>query len=97
MSAGAAAADFDLERVAAAPNSASVAISGGMVAEKKSVCRFSGQLADDAPHVGEEAHVQHAVHFVEDEDFDVVEIDGALLHEIEQAARGGDDDIHAVF
>ena len=43
-------------------------ISGGKVAEKRSVCRFGGQQRDDAAHVVDEAHVEHAVGLVEDED-----------------------------
>ncbi len=35
----------------------------------------------------DETHVQHAVGFVEDEDFDLIERHGALVDEIEQTAR----------
>ena len=35
-----------------------------MVAEKSRVWRFAGSLRDDALHVGQEAHVEHAVGFV---------------------------------
>jgi len=52
-------------------------------------------LVDDAAHVGQEAHVEHAVHLVENEDVDLIELDVALLHEVEQAARRGADDVHA--
>jgi hypothetical protein len=44
-------------------------ISGGKVAENSSVCA-ARQSAEDALHVGQEAHVEHAVGFVEDEDLD---------------------------
>ena len=46
---------------------------------------------------GKEAHVEHAIRFVEDEKFDVVELAVALLHVIEQTAGRGDEDIHAVL
>ena len=71
---------------------ASSAISFGMVAENISVCRL-GELRDDLPDVVDEAHVEHAVGFVEHQHFDAVQAQGVLLHEIEQAAGGGDQDI----
>ncbi len=47
------------------------------------------QLGDHSLDVVDEAHVEHAVGLVEDEDRDAVEADMALLHEVEQAARPG--------
>ena len=72
---------------------ASVSTAGGIVAEKRSVCRSLGQGRDDAPDVVDEAHVEHAVGLVEDEVRDAVEAHEPLLHEIEQAARRGDEDV----
>ena len=43
-----------------------------MVAEKNSVWRSLRQHRDDLADVVDEAHVEHAVGFVEDEDFDLV-------------------------
>ncbi len=48
----------------------SAAIGGGIVAEKKSVCRLRRQVAQHAADVGQEAHVEHPVGFVEHEVFD---------------------------
>ncbi len=62
------------------------AISRGMVAEKNSVWRLAGSFVDDLADVVDEAHVEHAVGFVEHEDLDAVEVQGALLHEVEQAS-----------
>ena len=56
------------------------AISRGMVAEKNSVWRLLGSLVDDPADVVDEAHVEHAVGFVEHEDFDAIEMNGAALH-----------------
>jgi hypothetical protein len=50
---------------------------------------------DDAFHVGQEAHVEHPVHFVEHEDGEGVEAQFAGVEKIHQAADGGDDDVHA--
>jgi hypothetical protein len=41
----------------------------GMVAEKKSVCRSAGGASGRAD-VGQEAHVEHPVGLVEDEDLE---------------------------
>ncbi len=63
---------------------ASSVISRGMVAEKNRVWRLAGSLRDDAPDVVDEAHVEHAVGFVEHEDLDAVELHGAVRHQVEQ-------------
>ena len=47
------------------------------------------------PDVADEAHVEHAVGLVEDEDLDRREVDGALAEVVEQAAGRGDDDVDA--
>ena len=72
------------------------AISRGMVAEKNSVWRLARQLGHDPADVVDEAHVEHAVGFVEHEDFDAIEADGAALHEVEQASGRRHQDVDAV-
>ena len=57
------------------------------------LCR---QLGDDFADVVDEAHVEHAVGFVEHEKLDVAETQRIALHEIEQPARRGDQDVDAV-
>ena len=52
---------------------------------------------DDLPHVADEAHVEHAVGLVEDEDRDLVEIHMALGVEVEETARRGDQDVDALL
>jgi len=44
----------------------------------------------------DEAHVEHAVAFVEDEDFDLMSVTAALVHQIEQAARSRDENFDAM-
>ena len=53
------------------------------------------QLGDDFADVVDETHVEHAVGFVEHEAFDAVEPKRIALHEIEQPARRGDENIDA--
>ena len=65
-----------------------------MVAEKKRFCRWPARRRD-ALDVRPEAHVEHAVGLVEDERVDLVEEDVALAQHVEQAARGGDEQVDA--
>ena len=71
-------------------------MSFGMVAEKNSVCRLIGSLRDDFADVVDEAHVEHAVGFVEHQELDLVELQPVALHEVEQAAGGRDQDFDAL-
>ena len=52
-------------------------------------------LVDDAAQIVDEAHVEHPIGLVEDQDFDVRQIDVALLHQIEQPAGRGDQNVDA--
>ena len=71
-------------------------MSCGMVAEKNSVCRLFGSLRDDLADVVDEAHVEHAVGFVEHEELDLAELQAVAAHEVEQAAGRGDQDVDAL-
>ena len=53
------------------------------------------QRLGDAADVGPEAHVHHAVGFVEHEHLELREVADAAAHVIEQPARRGDDDVDA--
>ena len=53
------------------------------------------QQADDALDIGDEAHVQHAVGFVDHQDLGVGQQDRAALEHVDQAAGGGDQHIDA--
>ena len=56
---------------------------------------FRRQMPEHAADVGEEAHVQHAVGFIEDEDLEPLELRVAVLEVIEQTSGRGDDDVDA--
>ncbi len=62
--------------------------------EQQALARGRQQL-QDALDVGDEAHVEHAVGLVEDEELDEVEAHGLLFDVVEQPARRGDDDLAA--
>ncbi|CAM2160898.1 hypothetical protein PT2222_90115 [Paraburkholderia tropica] len=53
------------------------------------------QQVQDALEVGQEAHVEHAVGFVEHEHLHLAEVRGLLLDVVEQTARRRDQDFHA--
>ena len=62
--------------------------------EKSRVWRVLG-VAHDKVDVIDKAHVQHFIGFVEDDGRNVAQVDGAALHVVDEAARGGDDDLRA--
>ena len=62
--------------------------------EEQGLPRERHQLAD-AFDVGDEAHVQHAVGFVDDQQFDAGEQQPAAFGVVEQAAGGRDQDVDA--
>ena len=54
-----------------------------------------GQERGDLANIAHEAHVEHPVGLVEDEEFDRIEPEQPLVHEIEQAAGRGDENVDA--
>ena len=64
---------------------------------KKRCLALARTSFDDAPHVRQKTHVEHAIRFVEHQILHVVELAGALFHVIQQPPRRRDDDIHARF
>ena len=70
-------------------------ISGGMVAEKNSVWRVKGTSLQMRSMSGNEAHVEHAVGFVDDQNLDAGQQQLAALGEIEQAAGRCDQHVGA--
>ncbi|OIQ66599.1 hypothetical protein GALL_518300 [mine drainage metagenome] len=52
-------------------------------------------MGDDAAHVVDEAHVEHAVGLVEHQHLHRRQVEVALGVVVEQTARCGDDDVHA--
>ena len=75
---------------------ASSPTSPSSVAEKNIVWRLLRQPADDPVDLRLEAHVEHPVGLVEDEDPDVREVDEPALGEILEAARRGDEDVRVL-
>jgi hypothetical protein len=49
----------------------------------------------DSADVGQEAHVEHSIRFVEDGEADIVESNGALFQVINESAWGSDQNVGA--
>ena len=64
-------------------------------AEEKRLALF-GALDHNALHVGQKAHVEHAVGFVEHERFDLAQVGGILLDQVDQTTGRGDEDVGAL-
>ena len=60
---------------------------------EEQVLALRRQDREDLADVADEAHVEHPVGLVEDEDLDPREVDGPLAEVVEQAARRRDDDL----
>ena len=68
----------------------------GLVRERRGeqqVLPLRRQEVDDPADVADEAHVEQPVGLVQDEDLDARQVDGPLGNVVEQAARGGHDDL----
>ena len=69
------------------------AVQGG--GEEQSLTTL-GDGVEDARHLLDEAHVGHVVGLVEDGDLDLVEVDGTAIHEVDESARGGNEQVDAL-
>jgi hypothetical protein len=59
------------------------------------VLPLRGKQRQDPADVVDEAHVEHAVGLVQDQDLDLAQVHGLLLDVVEQAPGGGDEDVDA--
>ncbi len=69
-----------------------VRVGGG----EQQVLALLRQQLDDAANIRDEAHIQHAIGFVEHQHLNLGKIHAALLREIQQPARSGDQNIATV-
>ena len=60
------------------------------------VLALAGKLGDDLLDVVDEAHVEHAVRLIKDEDFELIELHGPLVDQVKKATRSGDNDVRSV-
>ena len=59
---------------------------------EEQVLALGGKQGEDRADVADEAHVEHAIRLVEDEDLHAAQIDGSLARVVEQPSRRGDHD-----
>jgi hypothetical protein len=74
---------------------ASSRISSLKVAENSRLCLLPGHQRQHLLDVVDEAHVQHAVGFVQHQDLAPGQVEHALLLQVQQAAGGGHQDVDA--
>ena len=55
------------------------------------------QQGKNASDVADEAHVEHAIGLVQHQDLDAAQVDGLLLHVVEQPTRRGDQNLDAAL
>ena len=67
---------------------------GGHSGRKEERLPLFRQFSDHPFDIVYKAHIEHAVGLIEYEELDLAELDVALVHEVEQAARGGHQDIY---
>jgi len=90
-------ADFDFDGVVEGEGCESLDLRRHGCREEEGLAVLVAALLDDAADIREEAHVEHAVDFIEDEEIDGIEAEGAAFDVVEQASRGGDNNVHAGF
>ncbi len=66
-----------------------------MVAENSATCLSVGGVGEDRLDVLGEAHLEHLVGLVEDEEAQLAQVEGALLEVVHDATGRADDDVHA--
>ncbi len=63
---------------------------------EQQVLSIRRQALQDPADVADEAHVEHAIRLVQDEDLDATQVDGALTDVVEQPTRRRDHDLRAL-
>ncbi len=63
--------------------------------EQQGLAVLARQLGQDALDRGQKAHVEHAVGLVEHQHLDAGQVDAAAFQVVDQAARAGDQQVHA--
>ena len=62
--------------------------------QRLAFCRY---VLDDLSDIGHKSHVEHPVCLVQDEHFQMRQVDGALIEVVKQAAGTGNDNLGAAF
>ena len=61
---------------------------------KQQALALLGQQIKNAADIGNKAHVEHAICFVQHQNLDLGQVNGTLTMQIKQTAGGGHDNIH---
>ena len=93
---GLAEADFDRDGLFQGPLGETFDFGRDGGREKESLALFRAE-GDDAFDVGQEPHIEHAVHLIQDEVREISEVQVALSDEVEETSRGGHKNIDAAL
>lgn len=58
---------------------------------------FFRQDGNDPPQIGKKSHIHHSVGFIQHENLQLIEFHIALLHQIQQSSRGGNQKVQAMI
>ena len=89
-------ADFDGDRFLEGPLGESFDFGRDGGGEKESLALFWAQR-DDSLHIRKKSHVEHTIHLIEHEMGQVCKLQIPLADKIEEATRGGDEDVDATL
>ncbi|MPM77983.1 hypothetical protein SDC9_124993 [bioreactor metagenome] len=70
---------------------------GGHGGREEEGLLFGGQHLEHPAYIVDKAHVQHAVGFVQNKDFQLGQVHKALLQQVQQAAGGGREDVYPLL
>ena len=93
---GLAEADFDRDGLFQGPLGETFDFGRDGGREKESLAFFRTE-GDDAFDVGQEPHIEHAIHLIQDEVREMSEIQVTLADEVEETSRGGHQNIDATL
>src|SRR5256885_13587353 len=88
--------DFDQNWIAQNPGGQAFDLRWQRGREKQSLA-VPRNLFNDAAHVWQEPHVEHAIDFIEDEKLNLLQSHRALFEQVEQSPRRGDEYIDTAF
>src|SRR5262249_42464287 len=57
---------------------------------------LGGEALNDSPYIGDESHVEHPVRFIDDQHFEISELQMSLAHVVQQSSGGGNKQIDSV-
>jgi hypothetical protein len=89
-------ADFDGDRFLESPLGETFDFGRDGGGEKEGLALFRAK-GNDPFHIGQKSHVEHPIHLIEDKVCQICKMKISLAGKVEEATRGGDEDIDATL